>query len=375
MNVAPLTVTERARLYLAKLPPAISGSGGHNATFRAAAVLTHGFALDGDTALALLREWNANCQPPWRDGELAHKINSAANATHRHPLGYLLDGEASAPFCAPVGATVASAPPPPKLTFDPDKLGRIAAKVDGVNADWLAARSPKTVHRPPAAVLHELYRDGEKVVIFDRFKSQGQHLWQRTPPPFDACELDSFRVGKPYGVWVLANPVTGDYVPNDEGKPTRRSWRTVTRWRYLVLESDKADPAHWLAVLAQMPLPVSAIYSSGGKSIHALVRLDAESQEEWNAAREEMMPTLVALGADRQTLSAVRLTRLPGCQRLGTEDKAGTYHAFDEPRLQRLLFLNPDPDGTPIADMPVAPTGYADGWQPADQDGFDTSNL
>ena len=54
---------ERARGYLAKLPVAVSGQGGHKATFRAASVLVHGFALGKDEALSVLREWNRGCQP------------------------------------------------------------------------------------------------------------------------------------------------------------------------------------------------------------------------------------------------------------------------------------------------------------------------
>ena len=120
--------------------------------------------------------------------------------------------------------------------------------------------------------------------------------------------------------------MTGDYAENDNGNQSRRSWQTVTAWRYMVLESDKANPEHWLAVLAQLPLPMSAIYTSGGKSIHALVRLDADGKAEWDEARDEMMPVLVTLGADRKALSAVRLTRLPCCERLGAVDEKGVYH-------------------------------------------------
>jgi archaellum biogenesis ATPase FlaH len=68
---------ERARKYLAKLPYAVSGSSGHNATFHAACVLVCGFQLDRGPALGLLTEWNQLCQPPWSDRELEHKINSA----------------------------------------------------------------------------------------------------------------------------------------------------------------------------------------------------------------------------------------------------------------------------------------------------------
>lgn len=70
-------VVERARKYLATLPPAVSGSKGHDTTFRAACVLVLGFGLSEQEAMGLLREYNQACQPPWSDRELAHKIESA----------------------------------------------------------------------------------------------------------------------------------------------------------------------------------------------------------------------------------------------------------------------------------------------------------
>jgi hypothetical protein len=82
---------ERARRYLAQMPAAISGSGGHVAAFRAAAVLTRGFKLSVDDATTLLREdYNPRCQPPWTEAELRHKVEDAAKAD-KIPLGYLLD--------------------------------------------------------------------------------------------------------------------------------------------------------------------------------------------------------------------------------------------------------------------------------------------
>lgn len=70
-------ITERAARYLAEIPPAISGQGGHNQTFRAACVLVVGFNLSVDDALPLLAEWNTRCQPPWTEKELLHKLESA----------------------------------------------------------------------------------------------------------------------------------------------------------------------------------------------------------------------------------------------------------------------------------------------------------
>jgi hypothetical protein len=72
---------KRARRYLAKIPGAVQGSGGHNATFRAACVLVGRFGLDAEQALLLLSEWNRTCQPPWADWELRHKVIDALKKT------------------------------------------------------------------------------------------------------------------------------------------------------------------------------------------------------------------------------------------------------------------------------------------------------
>ncbi|MCH8839831.1 MAG: bifunctional DNA primase/polymerase [Planctomycetes bacterium] len=86
---APNSVISRARKYLVKLPPAISGQGGHNATFHAACVLVIGFGLDREQSFALLCEWNQTCQPPWTDRELEHKVDDALKQPGWR--GYLLD--------------------------------------------------------------------------------------------------------------------------------------------------------------------------------------------------------------------------------------------------------------------------------------------
>lgn len=87
----PDRVLRRARAYLRRLPPAISGSHGHDATYRAAVALVRGFALDGRDALDLLaNDFNPACSPPWSERELARKVREAQRA--RLPHGYLLGG-------------------------------------------------------------------------------------------------------------------------------------------------------------------------------------------------------------------------------------------------------------------------------------------
>jgi hypothetical protein len=85
-------VERRALAYLDKLPPAISGNGGHAATYAAATVLVHGFEIDPDRALALLLDhYNPRCEPPWTEKELRHKVTSAATKPHSQSRGWLLN--------------------------------------------------------------------------------------------------------------------------------------------------------------------------------------------------------------------------------------------------------------------------------------------
>ena len=72
------------------MPPAISGSGGHDALFRVACVLTNGFALSDEQAWSILQEYNARCQPPWSQRELPHKLSEVRKVSHLKSLGHLL---------------------------------------------------------------------------------------------------------------------------------------------------------------------------------------------------------------------------------------------------------------------------------------------
>ena len=82
-------VVERARRYLASVPPAVSGQHGDVHTFRVCCRLTRGFALDDEQAMAVLSEWNARCEPPWTTAELIDKVRRAARYG-REPIGGLL---------------------------------------------------------------------------------------------------------------------------------------------------------------------------------------------------------------------------------------------------------------------------------------------
>ena len=84
-------VVERARKYVAHMPGAVSGSGGHSQTFSVACRLVKGFGLTQDQAFEVLKDYNSTCDPPWSEHELMHKLEDAAKASGA--AGYLRDAK------------------------------------------------------------------------------------------------------------------------------------------------------------------------------------------------------------------------------------------------------------------------------------------
>jgi putative DNA primase/helicase len=75
----------RARRYLEKVTPAISGQGGHNQTFKVACILRQRFQLSEEEALSVIGPWNETCQPPWTEKDLRKKLKDAAERAGRQP--------------------------------------------------------------------------------------------------------------------------------------------------------------------------------------------------------------------------------------------------------------------------------------------------
>lgn len=336
-----MTITERASKYIARMDAAVSGSGGHDATFAVACALVHGFDLGEGDAMALMQEYNARCAPPWSERDLAYKLRSAAGSSSPRGRGYLLGDHRDHRS----GGSQGEWKPIPKaepVAFDPHALAALAGDFRP-RLDWFAARSYADPSLLDSAGFLSLLYAGEKVLIFSDDRSQGQALWPDDPIP--SCG--------PRGMWYLANPVDGKEYENPRtGKMSRRSEESVTRWKFALLESDEADHRIWLAALAKTALPVAAIYSSGGRSVHALIRVPGSgsgmsalsgptSKAEWDAWARSMKGDLARIGADPKALTAVRLTRLP------------QQYRGDKGALQKLLYVNPwPPFGERIMDRP-----------------------
>ena len=90
---------ERARLYLARVPPCIAGEGGRPAFWSAVCAMVRGFMLHPRDAEPLLHAWNAGNCPPFSSNELTATV-WRCHRTHDtdYPMGYLLN--------APEGARV-----------------------------------------------------------------------------------------------------------------------------------------------------------------------------------------------------------------------------------------------------------------------------
>jgi hypothetical protein len=85
-------VEKRAVAYVDRMPPAIAGAGGHQATWAVAVTLAKGFSLSESATLRILLEhFNPRCEPPWSERELEHKARDASNA--KLPEGYLLNDD------------------------------------------------------------------------------------------------------------------------------------------------------------------------------------------------------------------------------------------------------------------------------------------
>lgn len=236
-----------------------------------------------------------------------------------------------------------------KPVYEPAYLEERAARIpDTIDAEYLEARSQFTCwNRTPAGFLNKIFQPGENAWITTNEKSGRGLIWTHDGANSRFDELDHLTSGHT-GVWFLTNPIDGELHAVDrrqsDHNPEGLSYMViecVTSWRYLLIESDDAPAELWLKALAQFRLAIVAIYSSGKRSIHALVRVDAKSKADWDSINARYERELVRLGACEGALTARRLSRLPNC----TRGETGL--------LQQLLYLRPDADSTPICQIPV----------------------
>lgn len=156
----------------------------------------------------------------------------------------------------------------------------------------------------------------ESFMAADR-RRPAKGCWDRTAgqliEELDACGGDVGKVmgdcDPEIGAWICFNPVDG----------TGRKDANVTSYRYALVECDNMEPGKQLAAIHQMELPCAALVYSGGKSIHAIVRVNAPDYAEYRKRVDHLYATCQKNGLtlDQQNRNPSRLSRMPGILRAG----------------------------------------------------------
>ena len=156
----------------------------------------------------------------------------------------------------------------------------------------------------------------ESFMAADR-RRPAKGCWDRTAgqliEELDTCGGDVGKVmgdcDPEIGAWICFNPVDG----------TGRKDANVTSYRYALVECDNMEPGKQLAAIHQMELPCAALVYSGGKSIHAIVRVNAPDYAEYRKRVDYLYATCQKNGLtlDQQNRNPSRLSRMPGILRAG----------------------------------------------------------
>jgi hypothetical protein len=126
-----------------------------------------------------------------------------------------------------------------------------------------------------------------------------------TMAPVEILQSQSLRK---HGTFIRVNPMVEGGSKNSD----------VESFRHVLLESDKTPkPLQWAAIIASR-LPVTAVVDSGGKSLHAWVRVYAANAEQYRERAKraaDAMDAFEGVEVDRACLNPARLARLAGCAR------------------------------------------------------------
>lgn len=109
------------------------------------------------------------------------------------------------------------------------------------------------------------------------------------------------------GAWIRFNPLDGNGVRNSN----------VTEFRYALVESDGVEIEKQNSILRELELPIACLVHSGGKSLHAIVKIDAADFSEYRKRVDYLYDVCQKNGlqVDTQNRNPSRLSRMPGIMR------------------------------------------------------------
>ena len=109
------------------------------------------------------------------------------------------------------------------------------------------------------------------------------------------------------GAWIRFNPLDGAGVSN----------QNVTELRYALVESDTLEIERQKAIMEELQLPIAIMLYSGGKSIHAIVKVDAVTTQDYREKVDYLYRICEKNGLliDKQNKNPSRMSRMPGVKR------------------------------------------------------------
>jgi RecA-family ATPase len=320
-----MTPYEQAARYVAKVPGAISGQGGHNATFTLASTLTNGFALSEGEALTLLADWNRTCQPPWSDHDLRHKVQSAMSTPHDKPRGHKLRAGRTddTPFTHRIIKLV-------------QPIEETVPQFKRVKYELKDTELPEEIKDGARLLIKTLFREGEGVRIAQaRMNEDGREIPDGGGLSLSReqwlAKLDNVG-GDPNKIFSSSDR-TGIYIALNPYRPGCTKDADVTDLRHALVEFDEGlTPEEQLSLYQQMNLPCAATIYSGGKSIHAWVKIDAQSRAEYDERVRILYAHFKASGykLDEKNKNPGRFSRLPFCVRFKRRQQLISLHTGAE---------------------------------------------
>lgn len=303
-----LTPYERAKLYISKCPPAVSGQNGHSQTYAVAVAIAHGFNLSEEESYEILSQYNAFCSPAWSERELRHKIKHAITKSHDKPRGWLLqDGSSLEPRKFAKTSSVTQS-------------GKFKVSLEAATevpmADQFTTRELllNCFKKDEIVCITNEAGESEEGKFFPASKGTFQTVqwWIDRFFGEEAGDKEMFHA-KPQGAWIRINPIKqDDYTGRDD---------SVSNFRFVLVEFDTRPKEEQYAIFKQSNLPIACVVDSGGKSLHAWVRVDAKDWEEWKVRREAVFAYLSDYEPDEMTKNPSRWSRLGGVWRGKSEQR------------------------------------------------------
>lgn len=111
------------------------------------------------------------------------------------------------------------------------------------------------------------------------------------------------------GAWIRINPLDGKGAGD----------KNVTRYTYALAEADDMPIEEQKKLLINLKLPIAALVESGGKSVHAVVRVGASNKNEYEQRVRLLFSELAKHNfvVDTNNANPSRLSRMPGVMRNG----------------------------------------------------------